>query len=101
MAYCPECNAEMGLTATSCKACGFDFPRSATPAEKNDSGFEYSEFAELTLIVGAFCSLIAAIVLTYIAVVSLFVRQYQASLLSLLQAVIACASGVVFLRVRK
>jgi hypothetical protein len=100
MAYCPECDAEMGLRATSCKACGFNFPRSAPEADK-ESGFEYSEFAELTLIVGAFCSMIAAIVLTYIAVVSLFVRQYQASLLSLLQAVIACASGVVFLRVRK
>jgi hypothetical protein len=100
MAYCPECNAEMGLTATSCKVCGFDFPRSE-PAAKQESGFEYSEFAELTLIVGAFCSMIAALVLAYIAVVSVFVGQYQASLLSLLQAVIACASGVVFLRVRK
>lgn len=100
MAYCPECDAEMGLRATSCKACGFEFPRSDPEAEKR-SGFEYSNFAEQTLIVGAFCSMVAAILLVFAAVAALLTRQYQACLLGLLQAVIACASGVVFLRVRK
>lgn len=91
MAFCRECSAEMGMRATSCDACGFKFPRE-TSAPKDESGFEYSDFAEFTLIVGAFCSIIAAIVLGFMSVAALAYRQYQNGLLLLLQSVIACAS---------
>lgn len=100
MAFRHKCQAEMSATAVSCNACDFRFPRSeATPKSR---GWEYSDFAEVSLIIGALCSVPAAIVMAYMALMQLaFMRMYQAGLLTLLQAIISFAMCVVFLRVRK
>lgn len=99
MAFCPECQAEMATNAVSCKACNFSFPPAA--AAPKSRGWEYSDFAEVSLIVGALSSILAAIVFAYMALGQLAFRMYQAGLLSLLQATISFAMCVVFLRVRK
>lgn len=99
MAFCPECNAEIATTATSCNACGYDFSPPAKDAPSQ--GWEYSQFAEVSLIVGAICSIIVSIICAYIFVIGLIERHYQTGLLNLLFAILAFAMCVVFLRVKK
>lgn len=87
------------MTATSCTACGYSFP--PPESAKEPTKWEYSTFAELSLMVGAFCTIIAAIVLAIKSLDQFFFRQFQNGMLSLLQAIVSVALCVVFLRVRK
>jgi len=99
VSFCPECNAAIAMTATSCTACGYSFPPPESAAEPSD--WEYSTFAELSLMVGAFCTIIASLVLAYKSLGEFFARQVQNGMLSFLQAIVSVALCVVFLRVRK
>ena len=50
MSFCPKCNAELAANATRCEECGYDFPLTPEPTERQ--GFVYSGVAEAALVIG-------------------------------------------------
>jgi hypothetical protein len=98
MAFCPKCKAAIGMTATICPHCGFDFPQTELPVEKR--GWEHSGFADFSLLVGAYCSLMCALVTGGVAVKDIVFGQFLAGGMGLLSATVMFALFVAFLRVR-
>lgn len=100
MAVCPKCSATIGMMATSCPSCGFDFPQPPDTKPDQARGWEYSGFAEFSLMVGAICSIIVALVTAWNSVVAIFQGSLVGGGLGLLQAITMYALFVVFLRVK-
>lgn len=98
MAFCPQCNATIGMTATTCPHCGFAFPQTDHAVEKR--GWEHSGFADFSLLVGAYCRLIIALFTGGVAVKDVVVVQFIGGGMGLLSATVMFALFVVFLRVR-
>jgi hypothetical protein len=95
MAYCPRCNAKIGLKAVRCPECGYDFP-SPTPKK---SGIAYSWLADLALFVGCFCASIYCIaILVGIVVKTLQGDFFDAFVTAPLMFFLSLAMLVVFLR---
>ena len=99
MAICPKCKATIGMTAIKCESCGYDFPQ--TIVDNPASGWEHSNFADFSLIIGAICSVIVCIMIIVNSAGSLLRGKIMDSGLGVLQAIVMFAMFVVFLRVKK
>lgn len=100
MATCPKCSATISMMATSCPSCGFDFPQPPDTKPDQAKGWEYSGFADFSLMVGAISSIIFAGITVWYSVVAIFQGAVLNGGLGLLQAITMYALFVVFLRVK-
>jgi hypothetical protein len=73
MAFCPKCKSAMGATAVACPTCGYDFP---SDSSVDTTGFEYSAWADLCLVVGAMSAGIGALATLLAAVQAIAYRQW-------------------------
>lgn len=100
MAICPKCSGTIGMTVTVCPFCGYDFPQSPDTKPDQGRGWEYSGFADFSLLVGAGCSLLFSMITACYSVVAIFKGQVMNGGMGLLQAITMYALFVVFLRVK-
>ena len=100
MAYCPECNSEMGMTDTLCSGCGYDFPQEGRHRTIGRPGLAYSSLADLALLIGEIVSGLKAIAFAIGAVVMLFRGELLIAVGATLLSLLAFGLFVVFARVR-
>lgn len=98
MAFCPQCSREISATAPVCPHCGYDFPAETSPAR---TGFAYSGWADMALLVGTAAAGLGCVFAVIFAVFSLI----QGNLLSALVVgplafFLQLAQLVVFVRVQ-
>jgi hypothetical protein len=101
MAYCPKCNGPMASDATVCPNCGYDFPAEPLVNAKR-IGIEYSAWADVALLVGAFVAALGCIAYAVAFVVLVARAEFIHGLIVAPVAFfLSLAMLVVFLRVRR
>lgn len=99
MAFCPKCNHAMLATDVECPNCGYDFP---SPDQPLDSGWEYSNTADIVLLVCALLAGIgAAIALLGVPAYASQERWLEAFVYSPIAFGIALGNMIVFIRVAR
>ena len=106
MAFCTQCKQEVPILTVVCPHCGYDFLDREPPTP--EQGWEYSEAADMMLLVGAVASALAAVgsaVLTLMMLMKMlldpnpFIESLWQLGLSLLGFCLCLANWIVFLRV--
>ena len=102
MAYCPECNGEMPVTAVECPHCEYRFPATAAEDSNRRPGFEWSPLADIALSVSTVAAVLATLCAFYFGVISLFASNLlDALVVAPISVLILLGIVVVFLRVQK
>lgn len=102
MAYCPKCNGEMTASAVECPHCHYDFADAANTPANDNTGFAYSAFADIALIISTIAASMGCIVTAYWTIVMLFSGNlYTGLIMGPLAFFIQLGLVVVFLRVQK
>ena len=102
MAYCPECNGEMPVTAVECPHCEFRFPE--TPRENSDRrpGFAWSPLADIALIVSTVAAAIGACISVFFGLIALSQGMFfQALVVAPIGFLIQLGIVVAFLRIQE
>ena len=102
MAYCPECNGEMPVTAVECPHCEFRFPETAARDSNRRPGFAWSPLADIALSVSTVAAVLATLCAFYYGAISLFAGNLiDALVVAPIFVVILLGIVVVFLRVQE
>ena len=106
MAYCMQCKEEIPILTVKCPHCGYDFLDRETPAA--EQRWEYSEAADMLLLVGAVASALTAVGTAVLTLMMLgkmlldpnpFIESLWQLVLSLLGFCLCMANWSVFQRV--
>ena len=102
MAYCPECNGEMPVTAVECPHCEFRFPETAPDNSDRRPGFAWSPLADIALIVSTAAAAIGACISGIYGLIALSQGLlFQALVVAPIGFLIQLGIVVVFLRVQE
>ena len=102
MAYCPECNGEMPVTAVECPHCEFRFPETAAEDSNRRPGFAWSPLADIALSISTVAAVLATLCAFYYGAISLFTGNlYEALVVAPISVLILLGIVVVFLRVQE
>ncbi len=102
MAYCPECNGEMSVTAVECPHCEFRFPETAAADANRRPGFAWSPLADIALSVSTVAAVLATLCAFYLGVISLFAGHlFDGLVVAPISVLVLLGIVVVFLRVQE